>query len=300
MSLRSIVQKLGGDAYSGYTKANIPAPGHSKHDRSVSLTIGDRGQVLARCFSSSCTWQEVLDHLRAEGLIDRDNFPTGVGGGGVHHSSAPAVATDRERVAVARKVWELGRSIAKSPAGIHHARRAIDRDPGPDVVRFAFDTPVAPYGPSKKTYPAMLVAVRDHTGEITAVEITYLDANGYRTNGLRLSRKTIGKVPTSSACRIDQPAERMLVGEGYFTTLSATRRFRLPGWALMSTANLRHWTPPEIVREVLIAGDRGKDGEASAYFLRNRLRELGLKARVEFPPEGQGDWNDIDKAALAT
>ena len=56
----------------------------------------------------------------------------------------------------------------------------------------------------------------------------------------------------------------MLVGEGFFTTLSASECFALPGWALMSTRNLRGWSPPEGVRSVLIAADRGKDGEASA------------------------------------
>ena len=53
----------------------------------------------------------------------------------------------------------------------------------------------------------------------------------------------------------------MLVGEGVFTTLSATERFGLPGWALLSTRNLRAWSPPEGVRSILIAADRGKDGE---------------------------------------
>ena len=39
MSLRTIVQALGGELYDGGRRANIPAPGHSAADRSVSLLL---------------------------------------------------------------------------------------------------------------------------------------------------------------------------------------------------------------------------------------------------------------------
>ena len=39
MTLHAIVAALGGDLYSGGTRASIPAPGHSGHDRSVSLWL---------------------------------------------------------------------------------------------------------------------------------------------------------------------------------------------------------------------------------------------------------------------
>ncbi len=43
MSLRAIVRALGGELYDGGRRANIPAPGHSAGDRSVSLLLqGDR------------------------------------------------------------------------------------------------------------------------------------------------------------------------------------------------------------------------------------------------------------------
>jgi putative DNA primase/helicase len=43
MLLRTIIHVLGGDLYDGGRRANIPAPGHSRRDRSVSLLEqGDR------------------------------------------------------------------------------------------------------------------------------------------------------------------------------------------------------------------------------------------------------------------
>ena len=84
----------------------------------------------------------------------------------------------------------------------------------------------------------------------------------------------------------------MLIGEGVFTTLSASEWFGLPAWALMSTRNLRVWSPPEGVRSVLIAADRGRDGEASAARLQGRLVQAGLAATIALPPAPFGDWNE--------
>ena len=49
---------------------------------------------------------------------------------------------------------------------------------------------------------------------------------------------------------------------------------------------------------MLIAADRGADGEASAEQLRAGLAAAGLKARVALPPEGFGDWNEAEAAGL--
>lgn len=122
--------------------------------------------------------------------------------------------------------------------------------------------------------------------------MTYLAPNAHRAADLRLSRKTVGAMPAGAAVRIDEAAPEILVAEGFFTTLSASKRFSLPAWSLMSTRNLRSWIPPPGVRSVLIAADRGKDGEASAEQLRARLVQAGLVARVELPPGDVGDWNE--------
>ena len=70
MSLRAIVQALGGDLYDGGRRANIPAPGHSAQDRSVSLLLqGDR--VVVHTFGDG-DWKDVLDQLREHRLIGAD------------------------------------------------------------------------------------------------------------------------------------------------------------------------------------------------------------------------------------
>lgn len=295
MSLKPIVQALGGDLYDRGLRANIPAPGHSAADRSVSLLLRE-GRVIVHTFGDG-DWKDVLDYLRGEGLVDAQNAPTTLSQARRAQSGAPVTGLERRQAAL--RIWEGGRPLAGTLSARHCALRGVGRPlPGPDVLRHGGQTPVSAYAESRHHRPALLAAICDREGGFTAVEVTYLAPNGRRALDLRLSRKTVGPSPACCAVRIDDAAPQMLVAEGLFTTLSASARFALPAWALMSTRNLRHWRPPEGVREVLIAADRGADGEASAEQLRAGLVGAGLKARIALPPEGFGDWNEAEAAGL--
>jgi len=291
MSLRTIVQTLGGDLYDRGRRANIPAPGHSAQDRSVSLLLeGDR--VVVHTFGDG-DWKAVLDHLRAHRLIGADH--TVLGALGVRMIGRPAreSTSTRERLEAAQRIWESGRPLARSLAARHCRLRGLSGElPGPQALRYGPETPISAYRAGGATRPALLAGIQDPTGRYCAVEITYLAPNGRRALDLRLPRKTVGAPPPGCAVRLDPAAEAMLVGEGVFTTRSAGEWFGLPGWALQSTRNLRAWSPPAGVRSLLIAADRGKDGEASAEVLRLRCIAAGVATTVALPPRPWGDWND--------
>lgn len=293
MSLKSIVQALGGELYAGGRRANVPAPGHSRHDRSVSLLLQD-GRVVVHSFGGA-DWREVLGDLRRRGLIGTANRvacePAPAG-------SSPAPPATSERILAARRLWDAGRPLAGTLSARHLRLRAIGRaPPGPEVLRHHPAAPVAVYAPRSTTRPALLAAIRGPAGLLTAIEITYLDPSGRRALGLKLPRKTIGVVPPGSAVRLDPDGRDLLVGEGVFTTLSASERFGWPGWALLSTRNLRAWSPPAGVTQVIIAADRGLDGEASAARLARRLAAAGVGVDVRLPPARHGDWNEAAGAA---
>lgn len=291
MSLKPIVQALGGDLYDRGLRANIPAPGHSGADRSVSLLLKE-GRVIVHTFGDG-DWKAVLDFLRDQQLIDADNAPLGGSGRPVGALSARAVASRLERRDAALRLWEAGRALPKTLSERHCRLRGVERPlPGPEVLRHNSEAAVSAYRGQGYRRPALLAAIQDATGAFTAVEVTYLAAHGGRASDLRLPRKTVGPAPGGCAVRLDPAAPEMLVGEGVFTTLSATERFGVPGWALLSTRNLRVWSPPDGVRSVLIAADRGKDGEASAARLQGRLLQTGVAATVALPPEPFGDWNE--------
>lgn len=301
MSLHAIAAALGGDLYARGLRANVPAPGHSAHDRSVSLRLVD-GRVLVHAFNGA-DWREILDDLRARNLIDDMNRPTGVvGAAGLRPGREPST---RERIDAARRLWDEGRPVAGSLSETHLRVRRVARDaPGADALRHHPAAPVSAYRRGSPTRPALLAGIRNPEGELTAVEITYLDPNGERTRRLRLPRKTIGVIWPGSAVRLDPCGPQLLVGEGVFTVLSASERFGRPGWALMSTRNLRTWRAPNGVRSVWIAADRGQDGERSARELAQALRAAEVEARILLPPRPHGDWNEAaprrsDRAAPA-
>lgn len=66
--LHDIVAALGGDLHHGGRTASVPAPGHSRADRSVSLLL-DQDRVVIHGFGST-GWREVRAHLVGLGLID--------------------------------------------------------------------------------------------------------------------------------------------------------------------------------------------------------------------------------------
>ncbi|MBA4010760.1 MAG: hypothetical protein C0481_02735 [Phenylobacterium sp.] len=295
MSLHDIVRALGGELYSGGCRASIPAPGHSPADRSVSLLVSD-GRVIIHSFGEA-SWQAVRDDLLRRGLIDGHGTP--VAGATFEPRSFAPAPTQIERVSRARALWEEASPVRPAtPAWRHIRRRAISGSPlGFPSLRSHPQVPASAYRGCAVTRPALLAAIHDRSGELTGVEITYLTNGGLRASDMRLSRKTIGAIPAGSAVRFNPGAPSMVVGEGVFTTLSAIEHFGLPGWALLSTSNLRQWTPPEDVRVVVIAADRGVAGEAAAEALRHRLTARGVVAALKLPPEPFGDWNEFAQSS---
>lgn len=287
MSLRPIVAVLGGDLYANGLRANVPAPGHSQADRSVSLLL-DADRVVIHAFGAA-DWRTVRDDLRRRGLVDACGRLPGL----ADTPDRPAVDRPRRR-AVADALWRDG--MRPAPTGWvrrHLAARGVAwRDDLDDLLEHP-QAPLSVYRPGRRTGRAMMVGIRSPRGDLTAVELTYLAANGQVAPGLRVPRKAVGQIPPGSAVRLRPAAARMLVAEGVVTTLSAMARFGLPGWALLGAGNLARWRAPDRVSSVIVAGDRGDVGEAAARGLAEWLERDGVAATVVLPPPPFGDWNEV-------
>lgn len=289
MTLHAIVAALGGDLYCGGRRANIPAPGHSATDRSVSLLLsGDR--LVIHCFGEA-DWRSVRACLEARGLVGRTGRITST------PRSVPGQAAPRPdrptRIAAARRLWDGAIPIGPaSLSGRHLATRAIRQDPWAiAALRHHPAAPVAAYRCGGATQPALVAAITAPGGALTAVELTYLTRAGRRDDRLWAPRKTVGAVPPGSAVRLAPASPALVVGEGVMTALSASDRFGLPAWALLSAHNLSAWPPPPGVRRVIIAADRGRAGAAAAARLAARLMSAGVGVTVRLPPAAAEDWN---------
>jgi putative DNA primase/helicase len=293
MSLADIVKTLGGDLC-GYgrgglpNRALIPGPGHSRHDRSVSLMVDPKGRLVVESFGRS-DWREVLDDLRARKFINRDNQLLGVG------MAEGYTAPDRslaEKVAVAERIWRRSRPVAGTLSERYIRSRAVLRPlPKDDALRHVEALPVRAYDDAGPHFPAMIAGIRTPDGHITAVEITYLDRDARRHRRLKVSRKIVGSWAPGSAVRLDDAGEALAAAEGVFSALSASERFSRPAWALLSTSRLKSWNPPETVRSVLIAADNGASGRRASQLLLDRLHSLGVQAERRFPRARFDDFN---------
>jgi len=299
MTLHRLAAALGGDLYAGGYRASIPAPGHSTGDRSVSLLLTE-GRVVIHSFGGA-DWRIVRDGLRDQGFIDQEGRLTGVG-----RSAGTGVRPDAGlRQAAAAQLWDDGVGLSAGTLARRYLDlRGVPEGAGSINLRHHPDAPMSVYGPGPHHRPALMARISDDADRLTAVELTYLDPNGRRATRLRLSRKTVGRIPAGAAVRLAPGAPRMLVGEGVVTTLAAMRCFDLPGWALRSASNLAAWTPPDDVRHVLIAADNGSVGLGAAARLRGRLLDAGVSATVRAPDPAFDDWSDavlagaVEKAEL--
>ncbi|MFX7620657.1 hypothetical protein ABTJ52_19740, partial [Acinetobacter baumannii] len=90
----------------GGRRANVPAPGHSRRDRSVSLLERD-GRLIIHTFGGA-DWRAVRDDLRARGLLGDE----GAGQG----QDRPSIASDnvsrQRRRQTAELLWLQARPIA--------------------------------------------------------------------------------------------------------------------------------------------------------------------------------------------
>ncbi|MCR5879448.1 toprim domain-containing protein [Phenylobacterium sp. J367] len=279
------MRALGGDLWAGGRRANVPGPGHGPEDRSVSLLVSG-GRVIIHCFAGD-DWRDVRADLAARGLTDAEGRLPGA------DRAAAAQPSRRARVAAARALWDEGRALAGTLSERHLAQRGVGAPI--EGLRHHPAVPAAVYASAGPRRPALLAAIRAPDGALVGLELTYLAADAGRAR-LAIPRKTVGLCPAGAAVRLAPAGERLLVGEGVFTCLSAARRFGWPAWALLSTRNLRGWRAPAGVRSVLIAADRGADGEASAQALAVGLRAQGVDVLVRFPPAPFGDWNEASAA----
>ncbi|TAJ71809.1 MAG: virulence-associated protein E [Phenylobacterium sp.] len=286
-TLAGIVRALGGDLYAGGRRANVPGPGHQPGDRSVSLLLTG-GRVVAHSFAED-DWRDVLADLAARGLIEPDGRLRGGAAGGVDGGEPPVLSV-RARLEVARRLWDDARPLGRTLSARHLERRGVAAPPG--GLRHHPGVAAAVYADAGARRPALLAAIRDPGGELVGVEVTYLAPDGERAR-LAIPRKTVGLAPSGAAVRLWPAAQRLLVGEGVFTCLSAAHRFGLPAWALLSARSLGRWRAPAGVEVVLIAADRGRPGEAAAADLARRLRGQGVRAEIRLPPRPWRDWNEV-------
>jgi putative DNA primase/helicase len=159
----------------------------------------------------------------------------------------------------------------------------------PPTLRFAAN---APHKPSGRCFPTMIAAVTVWPErQPCAVHRTFLDESGMGKASVEPKRMTLGPCH-GGAVRLAEATERLMVGEGIETCLSAMQATGLPAWVALSTGGLQTIKLPPDVREVIILADGDDPGEKAAQAAARRFLADQRRVRIARPPKGS-DFNDL-------
>ena len=138
-------------------------------------------------------------------------------------------------------------------------------------------------------HPAMVLPVRNGTGQIVSAHRTFLDFNGNKASVVS-PKKLMPKCAASiagAAVRLYPCDTRLAVAEGIESALAAHIQTGWPVWAAISASGLKSLEIPAGVVEVQIFADHDIAGLDAAQALQHRLQGEGRTVTL-IVPEGEG------------
>lgn len=142
--------------------------------------------------------------------------------------------------------------------------------------------------------PAMLAPIM-RRGRFLTYHVTYLHEGAKAPVPTPRKILPCGLELRGGACPLYPPAETMGVAEGVETAIAASMIHKIPVWAALNTALMKHFEPPEECRHLIIMSDHDVNfaGQAAAYHLASRLYSKLDSVGVFIPPKEGWDWNDV-------
>jgi hypothetical protein len=292
LDVRTIARIMGGDVINR-TSANVPGPGHSKADRSLSITIKRSAPAGFVVYSHAGDDPiECRDYVRERLGLEQ------WGPGHRRERAAPFVVTDagpdpqKERnKAFALRIW--GEST--DPRGTlverylkEHRGLDLPADLAGAVIRFHNSL----YYDPQTRLPGMVCLLRNiETDEPTGIHRTYLD----RSTAAKIDRKMFG-IAKGAAIKLDPVSgDNQTIGEGVETVMSARAAGYRPAWALGSSVAVR--TFPVLRRPSELTILEENDATSRRDVKACAKRYLAAKKPVNIVTSYVGnDFNDAWKA----
>ncbi|MBM7483344.1 putative DNA primase/helicase [Bradyrhizobium sp. USDA 3686] len=285
---RAIAKIMGGDAISR-NSVNVPGPGHSKQDRSLTITISPRAPGGFVVYS----------HASDDPMECRDYVRSALGLGSWKEEgkyTAPFVVSvagsddDMEkRKAFSQKIWQQ----AVNPAGTIVERylrdeRGLTLSPeiGGRVVRFHGRLR---YG--DQTLEGMVCLMRNIvTDEPCGIHRTFLDREGKKVDRRMLGIAKGAAIKVDSQEAVNGP---LTVGEGFETVLAARHAGMGPVWALGSAGAIQAFPLIERVTELTLLQERDVTSRRAVRHCTKRYLGGRKPVNVVTPHRGLNDFNDV-------
>jgi hypothetical protein len=140
-----------------------------------------------------------------------------------------------------------------------------------------------------ETWPALIAAVTDVSGNITGVLRTWLARDGSGKAPLADPRRAMGEL-LGNAVRFDSVRDVLAAGEGIETMLALKSLLpSMPMVAALSAAHLTALLLPPTLRRLYVAVDNDPAGRSAAMQLRARSRSQEIQTHLLVPRAD--DWN---------
>ncbi|MCO5081116.1 MAG: toprim domain-containing protein [Rhizobiaceae bacterium] len=204
------------------------------------------------------------------------------------HTRAPVQTGSSE---AARRLFAMSQPIGGTIAETYLRKRGVTALHGTGNLRFH---PRCYYRPDDdsptETWPALIAAVTDLSGQITGAHRTWLAPDGSDKAPIDTPRKAMGDL-LGHAVRFGIPGDVMAAGEGIESVLSV--REIIPGMAAAAALSASHLAAilfPDTLRWLYIIRDNDPAGDGAMATLIERANAAGIEAITLSPISG--DFNE--------
>jgi hypothetical protein len=305
-TLRSLARTLGGDV-AGRDTITCPGPGHSKRDRSLSVTFNGADESFVVHSHSGDDWDSCRDHVRR--LLGLPEWRPG----DEQDRRVPRAkincfdmaALDREaaevrqpgeddlaRIERARNIWDEAGDPRGTAVEAYLRSRALELpdDLAGRVLRFHPRTPWRNETTGNTDrIPCLIVPFSSIDDDsITAVHRIRVDQP---QRWPKAERKMLGVVGASAVKLDPLRGEKLVGGEGIETCMAARQLGLRPVWAFGSSGAIARF--PVLDRnidELVILAEPGDASAQAIGICGRRYRQAGLRVRIVRPRSG--DMND--------
>ena len=280
MRAELVAKALGGSrSGSGWV---MRCPAHNDRNPSLSVSDSENGLILLKCFAG-CETRAVIDALKSLGLW-RSSTRGSLAGSRM--TSKPKVST-RKNIDCAMRIWNEAKPAAGTLVEVYLRARGITISLPPSL-RFH---PRLKHR-SGTFHPTMIALVTDsQSAEEIAIHRTYLATDGSAKALVTPDKMMLG--PTrGGVVRLTTATDKVMIGEGIETVLSAMQATDRPGWAALSTSGLTSLVLPTSIASVVILADGDSAGMSAADQAARHWAGQNRSVRIARAPTGF-DFNDI-------
>jgi hypothetical protein len=196
----------------------------------------------------------------------------------------------------ARRLFAMSQPISGTIAEAYLRKRGITALHETGALRFHprcyYRPHAAPFTETwpTGTWPALIAAVTDFSGNITGAHRTYLDPSGAGKAPIDTPRRAMGQL-LGNGVRFGVAGDVLAAGEGIETMLSLRIVMPfLPMVAALSASHLAALLFPPDLRRLYVARDNDPAGAAAMTALTKRAQAAGIRLLALSPR--LGDFND--------